>query len=294
MVTTAQQLVLPGSGQDAPKQNPAFSGNKVEAIHRWVPWIAGFSATFTQQTLDEFLNGRLSSRRTVLDPFAGVGTTLVEALRAGHNAVGFEINPYAALAARVKVSCAAIDTNKLRLRIRQFRRHAERRLERGAVPRRDSPLDFRTRVPFYSPNVLTKVLHCVDFIEGVEEPELADIFKLAFGSVMVSFSNYSYEPSLTTRQSVDRQPVLDADVPLIIEQKLSQMVEDISLFQSELTQRARSLRRDVYNESFFEASSYLDSGTVDLIITSPPYVNNYHYVRNTRPQIYWLGLNKPN
>ena len=26
------------------------------------------------------------------------------------------------------------------------------------------------------------------------------------------------------------------------------------------------------------------------MVTSPPYMNNYHYVRNTRPQLYWLAL----
>jgi len=26
------------------------------------------------------------------------------------------------------------------------------------------------------------------------------------------------------------------------------------------------------------------------VVTSPPYLNNYHYVRNSRPQVYWLGL----
>jgi len=29
---------------------------------------------------------------------------------------------------------------------------------------------------------------------------------------------------------------------------------------------------------------------VDVVVTSPPYLNNYHYVRNTRPQLYWLGM----
>jgi DNA modification methylase len=29
---------------------------------------------------------------------------------------------------------------------------------------------------------------------------------------------------------------------------------------------------------------------VDVLITSPPYLNNYHYVRNTRPQMFWLDL----
>jgi DNA modification methylase len=33
----------------------------------------------------------------------------------------------------------------------------------------------------------------------------------------------------------------------------------------------------------------LTRSSVDLVITSPPYLNNYHYNRNTRPQLYWLG-----
>ena len=32
------------------------------------------------------------------------------------------------------------------------------------------------------------------------------------------------------------------------------------------------------------------TGFVDLVITSPPYLNNYHYPRNTRPQLHWLGF----
>jgi hypothetical protein len=27
-----------------------------------------------------------------------------------------------------------------------------------------------------------------------------------------------------------------------------------------------------------------------LVVTSPPYLNNYHYVRNSRPQMFWLSL----
>ena len=29
---------------------------------------------------------------------------------------------------------------------------------------------------------------------------------------------------------------------------------------------------------------------MDLLVTSPPYLNNYHYNRNTRPHLYWLGF----
>jgi hypothetical protein len=39
-----------------------------------------------------------------------------------------------------------------------------------------------------------------------------------------------------------------------------------------------------------EALDVMKSESVDLLLTSPPYLNNYHYVRNTRPQMYWLGF----
>ena len=80
--------------------DPSFASNKTQPVHRWVPWIAGFSSDFVRDVLNRYLpdNG------TVLDPFSGVGTTLVEAILLGHNAVGFEINPYAALVCRTKVN----------------------------------------------------------------------------------------------------------------------------------------------------------------------------------------------
>ena len=43
-------------------------------------------------------------------------------------------------------------------------------------------------------------------------------------------------------------------------------------------------------DSFFSAYRRVSEESVDLIVTSPPYLNNYHYNRNTRPQLYWLGL----
>src|SRR5438105_13137839 len=74
----------------------AFGDNKQRPIHRWVPWIAGFSAEFVRDTFGRYLPARTTKTAVVLDPFCGVGTTLIEAMRSGHEAVGFEINPYLA------------------------------------------------------------------------------------------------------------------------------------------------------------------------------------------------------
>jgi len=44
------------------------------------------------------------------------------------------------------------------------------------------------------------------------------------------------------------------------------------------------------NDSFFNSKEHVRPASVDLLITSPPYLNNYHYIRNTRPHLYWLGF----
>ena len=80
----------------------AFTENHDRTLHRWVPWIAGFSGSFVADVLERVKRKR--SRLTVLEPFAGVGTTLIEALKHGADTVGFEINPYAALAYKAKIN----------------------------------------------------------------------------------------------------------------------------------------------------------------------------------------------
>src|SRR5579864_1853337 len=89
-------------------RDPAFMENRQVPVHRWVPWIAGFSASFVEDCLRAFLPSAPRERPCILDPFAGVGTTIVSALKAGHDAVGFEINPYAALACRAKSAAVSL------------------------------------------------------------------------------------------------------------------------------------------------------------------------------------------
>ena len=56
--------------------------------------------------------------------------------------------------------------------------------------------------------------------------------------------------------------------------------------------RAKRRRKDarIIEKSFLAAYRGLPAASVDLLVTSPPYLNNYHYNRNTRPHLYWLGF----
>ena len=218
-----------------------------------------------------------------MDPFTGVGTTLVEADLAGHEAAGFEINPYAAFVSATKLKAHRIDTVELREAAASFKNH----MRAGKKPRAEAPKSFRTRSPFYSPKVERKVLSLLDFVDGCDGL-VRDSFKLAFAASMVSFSNYSYEPSLGRRSAAGKPEIDDFPVADAVYNKVCRMADDADWYGNA---RAPRRRRDgrVFEASFLDGYGRLGK-SADLLVTSPPYLNNYHYNRNTRPHMYWLGM----
>jgi len=280
------QYEIPFSGF----RDTAFRNNYQRALHRWVPWIAGFSASFVDGILER-LDHAPHDKITVLDPFAGVGTTLVEALKNGHNAIGFEINPYAALAANAKINCHSYQVEILEERTEKLAQFVTKQTaQESARPDSVHPEGFVSRVPFFSPAIERQVLFALDFISRETCPWVRDLFRVALGSVMVGFSNYSYEPSLGTRAAAGKADVEHADVAAVLVRKLTEIAEDIAFFQATLQKWKPRPRASVYPVSYFGAAGRVPPHSVDLLVTSPPYLNNYHYIRNTRPQMFWLGM----
>ena len=269
-------------------QDPAFSLNREIPVHRWVPWVAGYSKIFAADAIEKYAR---EPRCVVLDPFAGVGTTLLEADRLGHRAIGYEINPYATFVASIKLKAHRIDTGLLRDTIARLEAFGRLIGSDAIEPEANPPRGFISRAPFYSPNVERKVLFMMDFIENERKtnPDGADAVRLAFGSTMVGYSNYSYEPSLGQKRTVGRAEVDDYPVIEAIAQKMNEMAEDADWYR---LNRADGEREDpeIRQSSFLDTYDRLPRNEIHVIVTSPPYMNNYHYNRNTRPQMYWLGL----
>ena len=275
-----------GNGQTA-FRDPAFGENKNLPVHRWVPWIAGYSASFVDDVISTYL-GHQKAGALVIDPFCGVGTTLLQAVLHGHNAIGFEINPYPALVARAKLNAPSIDLDEIDATLLSMRK-ASGNWQNGALPAGIQPPPLKSRLPFFSPKVERQALHALEFVNHIEAESISNLFRAAFGAVMVSFSNYTYEPSLGSRQAAGKRPIDDANVAQILLAKLYQMRTDIAWIQGDT--RGRNLGQGaVVHSDFFLGNDCIDPGTVNLIVTSPPYMNNYHYVRNTRPQLYWLNF----
>ncbi len=284
-------------------RDAAAAENKTRHVHRWAPWIAGFSAQFVEDVIDAYLPRERRDQALVLDPFAGVGTTLVEALKAGSNAKGYEINGFAAMVARAKVQCVDISPEWLRSEIEAFRQammrfesDVDRVYARGGTEaiaadlkslRSSAPIDFKSRIPFYSAPVEAKFLYALQQARFLVEPNRS-LFLTALGATMVSFSNYTYEPSLGSRPGAGKPLIENASVRFAACQKLDEMLQDVEWAHDNYASLWSPRQRTVHHASYFRCE--LAPRSVSLVVTSPPYMNNYHYVRNTRPQLYWLGL----
>jgi tRNA G10 N-methylase Trm11 len=71
--------------------------------HSWYRFVLSFPPHLVRDYLDRFDAG---TGQTVLDPFCGTGTVLVEVAKRGLSCIGVEANPMAHFASRTKVNWA--------------------------------------------------------------------------------------------------------------------------------------------------------------------------------------------
>ncbi len=94
----------------------SFQTSKVEADSRWFRYKEGFSVSLMRYIFER--TGLVSG--TVLDPFAGSGTTLFAASEAGMNSVGIELLPSSLQSISVRQRLLRADRAALALALRKF------------------------------------------------------------------------------------------------------------------------------------------------------------------------------
>lgn len=104
-MTPLQQALWPSSetplGYATPRDTSStFLDNTSLPIHRWFRYSAGFSANWVNETIRSF--SHVAPQR-VFDPFAGSGSVLIEGERCGIESRGVEAHPFVARIAKTKL-----------------------------------------------------------------------------------------------------------------------------------------------------------------------------------------------
>lgn len=266
--------------------------------HDWYRFVLSFPAHLVQDYVERF---GLRPGATVLDPFCGTGTTLVECRKAGLVSVGVEQLPMAAFASKVKVDWEA-DPKRLLTHAQAVADRAMEQLEADGVEdveelplfatrrKKARPTALRTLpaatwklllTDSISPLPLHKVLVLLEAIDEAPGERFRGHERLALAKTLVfEASNLRFGPE------VGLGPIRrDASVVRAWMKGVRAMVEDLRVLRSTPTPRAIVYRADAR-----DLLSILKPKSVDAVITSPPYPNEKDYTRTTRLESVLLGF----
>ncbi|HEX3464302.1 MAG TPA: DNA methyltransferase [Candidatus Elarobacter sp.] len=271
------------------QDNTAFQGfdeaawdEDAESIHRWYRIIMGFDWNLVQYILD-ILN--VGPGDTVLDPFCGSGTTLVQCKKRGVKAVGLDVNPACLLASKVKTNWQ-LNSDDLSAALSRIHQTLSRNPE--AAIDSDNALEYLRSSGMIERGWLSlykarRVLLIKDVItQLVAKPEVREFFLLALMSALVTrIADIKFGPELYCLPRPRRYPVLKSFID-----SAQAMIDDLR-HVPERMKETPSLVAACDSRSTARMRSALQ-GDVDYVITSPPYPNEHDYTRSTRLELVML------
>lgn len=246
-------------------------------------YVVSYRASFKPE-LPEFCISRYSGKGDiVLDPFAGRGTTALQANLMGRIAWSCDINPLAVRLTKAKTAPVGLDEIVLRLNEVEFRR----------------PVDLEGYMdhfaPFYHADTYRELVNLRSFVKHKPDRINAFIELIALsrlhGHSPGFFSVYSFPqisiPAQNQRQiNVKRRQTPDyrAVAPRVI-RKAAQALRDGFTAEFFAVSQANNIQvSDARNLSFVPTSS------VDLIVTSPPFLDKVDYLTDNWLEFWFAGI----
>ncbi len=245
------------------KNHPAHS------IHRW---YGKFMPSTPRWAIKEFTE----PNEVIFDPFCGSGTVCLEAMLAGRQVIGNDIDPLACLISRVKTT--PIDPQLVEKAFHWIQKNYDSLTP--LIP------DFPRCDYWFTMACQTALGQILAAISQIEPPQVKDFLLVSFSSI-VRKSSFADLKFIITARSKHRQPVAENLTASDIWNFFSNAVKrNISRMKEIWT--IRNAPSSVIHQG--DAREYLPSRGIDLIVTNPPYIGSVDYVRAMRLPRYWLKL----
>jgi len=250
-------------------------------IHDWYRFVLSFPPHLVREYLQKF---GIRAGQTVLDPFCGTGTTLVECKKLGIASVGVEAIPFVAFASDTKAKWD-VDSDALRRHAHQI---ATRVADSMEVPFQGrlhslSPAQMNLLLSgSISPLPLHKTLILLEAINAAGN-EFACYERLALANCLVTdIGNLNFGPEVGVTKPKADAPVLELWLAAV-----NNMASDLAI---QAVRAHRHVPTVVHCSDARDISAVLPKCSVDAVITSPPYPNEKDYTRTTRLESVILGF----
>lgn len=263
-----------------------FDKNKNVLIHRWYPFVEGYSKEF----IEDILNELPFVPQCALEPFSGSGTTPVELQNHNIKCYSFEVSPFMYLLSKVKLERTYDEKTLL------FYRNKVANTLSVPIPR----IREKELIPFGNTVIQKEGSHKWNFhdtsLDGildiryairteVDDKRYNNLFSIALASIVLQISNMFRNGKCLSYKKDWKNCIYSKDeVHNLFLNKIDTVIaEDIRFISSKPTTIRNS---DIcYFGDTRKKIDTVPDNSIDLIITSPPYLNSRDYT-----DIYMLEL----
>lgn len=247
-----------------------FVKNMRLPVHRWFRYSAGFAADWVEQ---EIRKAQVDGAVQVFDPFAGSATTLIAAEMVGVPSWGIDSHPFVARIARAKLQYRS-DPDAYLKRIDELKRAAARLTPQteGYPPLIHKCYDDTTLAEL---DVLRQA--CEQVLDGSPASELAWLTLVSILRRTSKAGTAQWQYVLPRKQKRTVQ-----DVGSALHECSRMFYRDMLFGQTLWGPRANFIQSDA------RTCDGVPDGCANLVITSPPYPNNYDYADATRLEMSFL------
>jgi len=260
-----------------------FRNNETMPVHRWYYFKEGYSHQFVEKLLKEF---KIEKGSTILDPFAGSGTTLLTAQWKGMYPVGIDINPFFTFVQRVKLDWFKYNCEELREEIKRLSNVDTQREPTLEPPKLSS--FTRSRKPVFLSQTMQELLLFKEEILKVENELTRNLLLLALASIL-ELASLVKKNGKGLKFVKGKSP---PSVKFVLLRKLNDMFSDILHLERFL--KPEKVEADVFTADTRDNNwlSHFVQKKAEFVMFSPPYLNTFDYTEVYKLELWFLDFVK--
>lgn len=261
----------------------------IKGGERATHYIHPYPAKLLPQIAHFFLaaRGYFGKGIKVLDPFGGTGTVALETLLSGNEAYYSDANPLARLIAKTKIT--KIEPSSLAYELEIIKSNYKKSRAKRAP-------DVVNLEKWFAADVIRNLVRLKSSINKTEDIYIRDFFLVVFSATVRRSSNADPRLSVPVQRKPSDLRKKISVIEIFIQQaelSIQRMNALISLSSDNFKSYnvgfdARKLKKPVPWDS--KSQEQLADGTIDLIITSPPYAGAQKYIRASSLSLGWLEM----